>query len=120
MTSTGSGGRTRTPKDRTRTCCVANYTTPEWAAVSLAAAVVVPDSEPCCAQARDGGLASEQVHGVEEGEARGPALDRDVEQLHRGPHRLLRPEPERLDRRAQVERLRSPLAGLHVRDGGVE
>ena len=26
-----SGGRTRTPKDRTRTCCVADYTTPEWA-----------------------------------------------------------------------------------------
>ena len=24
-----SGGRTRTPKDRTRTCCVADYTTPE-------------------------------------------------------------------------------------------
>ena len=27
----GSGGRTRTPKGRIRTCCVADYTTPEWA-----------------------------------------------------------------------------------------
>ncbi len=26
----GSGGRTRTPNHRTRTCCVADYTTPEW------------------------------------------------------------------------------------------
>lgn len=26
---TGSGGRTRTPNDRARTCCVADYTTPE-------------------------------------------------------------------------------------------
>ena len=34
--SAGSGGRTRTPKGRIRTCCVANYTTPEWAAVSIA------------------------------------------------------------------------------------
>ena len=25
----GSGGRTRTPNDRTRTCCVTDYTTPE-------------------------------------------------------------------------------------------
>ena len=46
----GSGGRTRTPKDRTRTCCVANYTTPEWAAISLAATVVAPDSETSGAQ----------------------------------------------------------------------
>ena len=27
----GSGGRTRTPNDRTRTCCVTDYTTPERA-----------------------------------------------------------------------------------------
>src|SRR4051794_477802 len=26
----GSGGRTRTPNNRARTCRVANYTTPEW------------------------------------------------------------------------------------------
>ncbi len=29
----GSGGRTRTPNDRTRTCCVADYTTPEGSAM---------------------------------------------------------------------------------------
>jgi hypothetical protein len=29
--SVGSGGRTRTPNDRTRTCCVTDYTTPERA-----------------------------------------------------------------------------------------
>ena len=29
MLPTGSGGRTRTPNDRARTCCVADYTTPE-------------------------------------------------------------------------------------------
>src|SRR6476620_531920 len=27
----GSGGRTRTPNDWTRTSCVTDYTTPEWA-----------------------------------------------------------------------------------------
>src|SRR2546426_12460827 len=31
----GSGGRTRTPNDRARTCCVADYTTPERAGTSL-------------------------------------------------------------------------------------
>ena len=29
LTADRSGGRTRTLNDRTRTCCVANYTTPE-------------------------------------------------------------------------------------------
>src|SRR4051812_19057291 len=111
----GSGGRTRTPKDRTRTCCVANYTTPEWAAISLAAGVVGTDSEPRGAQARERGLAAEEVHRVEERQARCPALDRDVQQLHRRPHRLLRSEVERIDRRAQVERSGCPLARLDVR-----
>ena len=31
VSRSGSGGRTRTPNDRARTCSVADYTTPEWA-----------------------------------------------------------------------------------------
>ncbi len=31
-----SGGRTRTPNNRARTCRVADYTTPEWASLRLA------------------------------------------------------------------------------------
>src|SRR3954465_12685497 len=110
MLPVGSGGRTRTPKDRTRTCCVANYTTPEWAAVSLAAGVAVPDSEPGRAQSREGHLAPEQMHRVEEREPRRSSLDRDVQQLHD----LARLEAERVDRRAQVQVLHGPGTRLHV------
>src|SRR5689334_1624249 len=99
MPSVGSGGRTRTPKDRTRTCCVANYTTPEWAAISLAATVAVPDSETGGAQARERRVAAEEMHRVEERQPGGPTLDRDVEQLHD----LAGLEAERVDRAPQVQ-----------------
>src|ERR1700682_709164 len=40
----GSGGRTRTPNGRARTCCVADYTTPDWALATLAAGQLTTDS----------------------------------------------------------------------------
>src|SRR4249919_1777268 len=55
--SNGSGGRTRTPNDRARTCCVADYTTPEGlghrsrsaagSALELEEAAVADDPPDC-------------------------------------------------------------------------
>ena len=42
----GSGARTRTPKNRTRTCRVANYTTPEGGAESLASESLESSTDP--------------------------------------------------------------------------
>ncbi len=42
----GSGGRTRTPNDRARTCCVADYTTPERVEDMLADWAGSPESWP--------------------------------------------------------------------------
>ena len=38
-----SGGRTRTPNNRARTCRVADYTTPEWAEERLADRLANPN-----------------------------------------------------------------------------
>ena len=85
-----SGGRTRTPNDRTRTCCVADYTTPEGPArladrVSRRAVSPVLESRRSrAARSRASGrVPAEQVHRVEQRQARGAALDRGVERGHR-------------------------------------
>ena len=117
-----SGGRTRTPKDRTRTCCVADYTTPEGAAIRLADPVarsVQADSAARGAAAGASGARRGRAAAIESnsGRPRAAALDRGVE---RG-HRLADFDAERLDRAAaEVERFDRPLARLDVRDHRVE
>src|SRR5262245_21867475 len=114
MVDSSSGGRTRTPNDRARTCCVADYTTPErWprrAAPSYLPTSGGAESFPCDAQPFERALAAEQPDRVEEWQPLRATFHRRVE---RG-HHLARLYTEFLERGAQVDVLHRPVTRLHV------
>src|SRR5436305_8333548 len=96
-----SGGRTRTPKDRTRTCCVADYTTPEGAAQRSGRVRSSRQARPSDTETDEGAVATEQMHRVEQRKSAVYAFDGGVE---RG-HRLPRLQAELLDHRLDGERV---------------
>ena len=125
-----SGGRTRTPNDRARTSCVADYTTPEGPEGRAHGSLTLPSlSQPKPSQStrrsrrrgraepRKGALPAEQPdRSRTAADPCARALDRGVE---RG-HHLPRLEAERLDQGAEIERVDGPFTRLDVRDDRVE